>query len=57
VLIGHSKLFTHQNEKSLQPFLKFVMASPGKIGFGTFRRFCGDPKVASMPPIAHASAA
>lgn len=36
VLIGHSKLFTRSNEKSLSPFLQFVAAHPSQFRFGTF---------------------
>lgn len=36
VLIGHSKLFTRQNARSLTPFLEFVAAHPDRFAFGTF---------------------
>lgn len=36
VLIGHSKLFTPANERSLQPFLQFVAGRPDQFQFGTF---------------------
>jgi hypothetical protein len=39
VLIGHSKVFTRWNERSLEPFLRFVAGNPGRFGFGTFRDF------------------
>jgi hypothetical protein len=39
VLIGHSKLFTHFNEGSLEPFLKWVAANPAEFQFGTFDAF------------------
>jgi hypothetical protein len=36
VLIGHSKLFTRQNEKALLPLLQFVANTPDKYSFGMF---------------------
>lgn len=39
VLIGHSKVFTAWNERSLEPFLRFVARNPDRFGFGTFRDF------------------
>lgn len=39
VLIGHSKIFTRWNERSLEPFLRFVSEHREKFGFGTFRDF------------------
>ena len=36
VLIGHSKLFTRANERSLEPFLRFVAGRPDQFQFGTF---------------------
>jgi hypothetical protein len=39
VLIGHSKLFTGFNERSLEPFLSFVARNPSRFGFGTFGEF------------------
>ena len=36
VLIGHSKLYTRFNEKSLRPFLGFVSSHPDRFGFTTF---------------------
>lgn len=39
VLIGHSKLFTRFNERSLQPFLQFVADHGPRFGFGTFGSF------------------
>jgi hypothetical protein len=36
VLIGHSKLFTRMNERSLRPFLAHVVRHPNRFGFGTF---------------------
>jgi hypothetical protein len=36
VLIGHSKLFTRSNERSLKPFLKHVIRNPGRFQFGLF---------------------
>jgi hypothetical protein len=36
VLIGHSKLFTRWNERSLQPFLAYVAANPSHYAFGAF---------------------
>jgi hypothetical protein len=36
VLIGHSKLFTSWNERSLRPFLAWVAADRSRFGFGTF---------------------
>ena len=46
VLIGHSKIFTRVNERSLEPFLRFVAAHHDTFAFGTFgefdlRRFAG----------------
>lgn len=35
VLIGHSKLFTHSNERSLRPFLSHVVRHPDRFGFDT----------------------
>jgi hypothetical protein len=39
VLIGHSKTFTAWNERSLEPFLRFVADHGDRFGFGTFRDF------------------
>lgn len=39
VLIGHSKIFTRWNERSLEPFLQFVSDNGDRFGFGTFRDF------------------
>jgi len=36
VLIGHSKLFTSWNERSLRPFLAYVAANNARYSFGTF---------------------
>jgi peptidoglycan/xylan/chitin deacetylase (PgdA/CDA1 family) len=36
VLIGHSKLFTRMNERSLRPFLAYVAGNPSRFGFATF---------------------
>jgi hypothetical protein len=36
VLIGHSKLFTRLNARSLRPFLRFIGAQPARFCFGTF---------------------
>ena len=38
VLIGHSKLFTRYNERSLRPFLAYVGSQPKRFGFGTLGR-------------------
>jgi hypothetical protein len=47
VLIGHSKIFTRINERSLEPFLRFIADNGDVFAFGTFRdfdlqRFAGD---------------
>ncbi|MFO1497470.1 MAG: hypothetical protein U1G07_03565 [Verrucomicrobiota bacterium] len=39
VLIGHSKLFTRWNERSLDPFLKFVARRQSRCVFGTFASY------------------
>ena len=39
VLIGHSKLFTAHNERSLAPFLEHVASRPDRYRFGTFDDF------------------
>jgi hypothetical protein len=39
VLIGHSKLFTGMNERSLKPFLAYVARNSSRFGFGTFGEF------------------
>ena len=39
VLIGHSKIFSRWNERSLEPFLRFVSENGDRFGFGTFRDF------------------
>lgn len=36
VLIGHSKIYTRYNERSLKPFLEAVAANPQRFQFGTF---------------------
>jgi hypothetical protein len=36
VLIGHSKLFTRRQERSLRPFLEYVAGNGSAYGFGTF---------------------
>lgn len=36
VLIGHSKLFTSVNERSLEPFLRYVARNPTRFAFGRF---------------------
>ncbi len=48
VLIGHSKLFTRPNERSLQPFLSLVRSRPGRFRFATLAS-C-DPGVDQMKP-------
>jgi hypothetical protein len=47
VLIGHSKIFTRINERSLEGFLRFVSDNGDAFAFGTFedfdlQRFAGD---------------
>jgi hypothetical protein len=37
VLIGHSKSFIKYNEKSLEPFLKYVADNPNKYEFALFK--------------------
>jgi len=37
VLIGHSKLFSKRNEKTLEPFLKYVRKNSDRFVFGTFQ--------------------
>lgn len=39
VLIGHSKLFTQYNERSLSLFLNFVANQPNRFDFGVFGDF------------------
>jgi hypothetical protein len=39
VLIGHSKIFTAWNERSLEPFLRFVADHRDRFAFGRFRDF------------------
>jgi hypothetical protein len=39
VLIGHSKLFTEANERSLRVLLDFVAGEKSRFGFATFRGF------------------
>jgi len=39
VLIGHSKLFTRWNERSLRPFLNFVAQNRSRFGYATFSGF------------------
>jgi hypothetical protein len=39
VLIGHSKLFSRQNEPSLRPFLEHVAQSSGQFAFAKFGDF------------------
>ena len=39
VLIGHSKLFTERNRRSLAPFLRFIEMHPTRFQFGTFSDF------------------
>jgi len=39
VLIGHSKLFTAQNERSLRPFLQYVKNHPDRYSFAVFGDF------------------
>ncbi len=39
VLIGHSKLFTKWNRKTLEPFLKYIARSPEKYMFASFGQF------------------
>ena len=38
VLIGHSKLFSPHNEKTLRPFLEAVRKDSGRFEFGTFQK-------------------
>jgi hypothetical protein len=42
VLIGHSKLFTEGNQRSLAPFLAFVTRQRTQLRFGTFPFCYGD---------------
>jgi hypothetical protein len=53
VLIGHSKLFTPANERSLRPFLEFVVRENTRFGFATFNDFRPD----LHSPVQHAVAA
>jgi hypothetical protein len=46
VLIGHSKLFTGANERSLTSFLNHIAQRPANFRFGTFQKFF--PKTATM---------
>ena len=39
VLIGHSKIFTRLNERSLQSFLSFVQSRPDRFGFAKLAAF------------------
>jgi len=39
VLIGHSKLFTQLNQRTLRPFLAYVAQRSDCVGFGTFGDF------------------
>jgi hypothetical protein len=39
VLIGHSKLFTRRNEKSLRPFLRHVAGHHARFHFARFHEF------------------
>jgi hypothetical protein len=39
VLIGHSKLFTRRNERSLRPLLNFVTQNRGRFGYAKFSAF------------------
>jgi hypothetical protein len=50
VLIGHSKLFTEFNQRSLQPFLSFVTNHPARFGFGVFKDFSGIPTAVVKSP-------
>ncbi len=50
VLIGHSKLFTEANERSLRPFLEYVAEKKSRFGFATFRDFTP----AHQTPVPHA---
>jgi hypothetical protein len=36
VLIGHSKLFSSWNERSLRPFLAYIVQNKSRFLFGTF---------------------
>ena len=38
VLIGHSKLFTRRNERTVRPFLAHSASHPDRFGFGTLSR-------------------
>jgi hypothetical protein len=44
VLIGHSKIFSRWNERSLRPFLEHVTRHPERFGFGTFGTFVKPPR-------------
>jgi hypothetical protein len=51
VLIGHSKLFTPANERSLEPFLRYAASRPERMRFATFRdasRLLRGPVVAAQ---------
>ena len=39
VSIGHSKIFTKMNERSIEGFLKYIVENPEKYCFGTFKDF------------------
>jgi hypothetical protein len=47
VLIGHSKLFTKLNQRTLEPFLQYVAGRPDRFRFATFR-----DSLARVSPIA-----
>jgi hypothetical protein len=49
VLIGHSKLFIRQNERSLRPFLEFVADKPQAFRFSTYE-ICRPAKSRNLQP-------
>jgi hypothetical protein len=54
VLIGHSKLFTHQNQQSLRSFLSFVSKNPSRFGFAKLTEF-DSGSVTMKSPSLHAA--
>ncbi|HVV71784.1 MAG TPA: hypothetical protein VHI52_09845, partial [Verrucomicrobiae bacterium] len=52
ILIGHSKLFSRSNERSLTPFLRHVAEGDSSYGFGLFR----DVETAQPAPMERAGA-
>ncbi len=51
VLIGHSKQFTPANERSIEPFLKFIQTASNRFRFANLNEACNGQKNRTCPTL------